>query len=82
MEADKIFESLKYEKLNSPLLNYFEYNQTNKNETATISFDCNSKTIMGALYMRNNFESRGLALTVPEIKAIYKKCEELGWIDE
>ena len=33
MKADKIFESLKYEKLNSPLLNYFEYNQTNKNET-------------------------------------------------
>ena len=77
-EADKMFKELKFKKLESPVMNYFEYTQNvKKGETAVISFDKGTKTIMPALYVEGVFNSRGLAITPKEVQAIYEKCKEL-----
>ena len=84
-EADKMFKKLKFKKRENKIIGYIEYVQEGKNEDAVISFDRSSQTIMAGLYKKTlvdamMYGSRGLAITPEELKATYKKCEELGWI--
>lgn len=66
-EADKMFENLGYKKI-SENLEYIVYH--NDEHLWTIQIDLKGKTLC--------IEER--YLTLEELKAINKKCTEIGWI--
>ena len=74
MSADKMFEELGYKMKQKG--NYIEYVKVNNavKEEYVISFMM--KTIMATLYV-DGFLKKPLALEIPELQAINKKCEEL-----
>ena len=63
-EADKMFEELGYEKIEEDRVLIYTH------ELNTIEFNLENKL----LYMGENW------IDIDDLKAINKKCEELGWI--
>lgn len=71
-EADKMFEELGYYKdFNNRT---HEYRKELDGEQFEIDFWLNEREIS-----KNNYRNIGY-ITIEELKAINKKCEELGWI--
>ena len=77
-EADKMFEELGYEKAedNEDFIAY-----QNREIAKLIEIYCNRKTISVYEVIDNETLLTG-EITMPELKAINKKCEELGWLNE
>lgn len=75
-EADKMFEELGYEKkkLNFVFSRFWE-ELTNEDLQKNFSFNTEYKII--DITDENKF-----GITMQELKAINKKCQELGWIEE
>lgn len=71
-EADNIFEKLGYTKHEDERSVYYKYKKFGN----MIDFNLRSKEI--------HFHSDGIdtigSITLQELKAINKKCEELGWL--
>ena len=74
--ADEMFSELGYEKYNEYV--YINYHTENENEDKDIEFatviEFDEKT-----FYKDHYGSIG-DITMQELKAINKKCEELGWI--
>ena len=80
-EADKMFEELGYEKIVEDSI-YIQYEfegfyMDNVPFLNEIKFDLKGKTILKEY---SNGDSQ--EITLQELQAINKKCEELGWLDE
>ena len=73
-EADKMFEELGYEEKNfdTRITNFIK--DFKKETQSNIHFWNEEKTIS------KNGDIDGVRITMQELKAINKKCEELGWI--
>lgn len=69
-EADKMFEELGYKKLTGETTEVYTLSRANKN----IAFSKLIERIR--IYGKYDF------IDMQELKAINKKCEELGWLDE
>lgn len=74
-EADKMFEKLEYGK--QELIEIVIYENKNDEE---IYIDKKQRTVIKEAYLSslNIYEAR--EITMQELQAINKKCEELGWI--
>ena len=71
-EADKLFEELGYEKEEyNPDVIYYTSNIL---DTIYFAFNKNTKKVC---FIENNEAGD---ISMEELKAIYKKCDELGWI--
>ena len=66
--ADEMFEELGYIKKQTK--DYIEYSSTFYDKK--ITFNCNGKNIV--------IDDKEFWIDMQELKAIYKKCEELKWI--
>ena len=83
-EADKIFEDLGYRKKEVDYLiiytKHFNKKERNELNAVVIGFDKLKKQVYGFSYY--NGIDYGLTVDIPmqELKAINKKCEELGWL--
>lgn len=67
-EADKMFEKLGYYKNFDNVTH--EYRNENNGDLFEIDFWLEKETV-----------SKNYYITMEELKAINKKCEELGWLD-
>ncbi len=78
--ADKMFQDLGFEKMRDNNLEALYYSCErllgDKFET-TILFPKATKMVMKKINSRS-----GVGITIEELKAINKKCKELGWLDE
>ena len=75
-EADKLFEELGYKAIEMNVIDLlFEYTKEDMQER--ISF-YKSKEVAKTFKYANNSSQ----ITMQELQAIYKKCEELGWIEK
>ena len=72
-EADKMFEELDYHKFFGDR-KYLEFKNTVGGKELSIIFWKKDKTVSKESNMRCGY------ITMQELKAINKKCEELGWI--
>ena len=72
-EADKMFEELDYHKFFGNE-NYLEYKYTVGGADLSIVFWHKDQKVSKESNMRCGY------ITMQELKAINKKCEELGWI--
>lgn len=72
MKADKMFKELGYEKQKD----YFGLIYRNKNNYAEITFDFGDETICASID-----DDESVYLSMEELQAINKKCEELGWLN-
>lgn len=76
-EADKLFKELGYEK---------EIIKSEVSDEVTIMYikkfvyEYNSKII--AFKLKKKIVEIKYSLDMQELKAIYKKCQEMGWIEE
>lgn len=76
-EADKLFEELGYKKReSSKTIVIYE----SKNKIIEIGCPDNIGRPVIFVYMRRNNILYARGITMQELKAIYKKCEELEWI--
>lgn len=77
-EADKMFEELGYKKVidNEKQLQYEYEDKDFPTEDIEISFDKTFLSIKISYRNGNCYD-----ITMQELQAIYKKCEELGWIE-
>lgn len=73
-EADKLFEKLGYYKDFDDTTH--EYRKEYNGELFEIDFWLDDKEIS-----KNHYRNMGY-ITIPELKAINLKCQELGWIKE
>lgn len=73
-EADKMFEELGYEEKNfdTGIINFIK--EYGKETQSNIHFWEEEKTIS------KNGDIDSVRITMPELKAMYKKCEEKGWL--
>ena len=80
--ADEMFEELEYKKTEDIYEIRYSYTDKKENYNNTdIVFYKRYKQIETYLpEYRNDFESDSAVLTMQELRAINKKCEELGWI--
>ncbi len=74
LKADEMFEKIEYKKIIDPdeyfcMGNWIAYRQERKPVNQILGFDSDEKRIL----VNSHF------LTIEELCAIYKKCEELGW---
>lgn len=74
-EADKMLEELGYHKFFG-WKKYLEYKNTVDGADLSITFWYADKTVSKDSNMRCGY------ITMQELKAINKKCLELGWIEE
>lgn len=73
-QADKLFEDLGYEKIKQDVIyEGFWEEYYNADRDKTISFNLTGQIV----YITDNEE---WGITMQELKAINKKCEELKWI--
>lgn len=79
-EADKMFEELGYEKINDPCLH--GYTKIEDGFADSIYFDKEVKNIaFNSVDIANEYEGDIFILTHSTLKAINKKVEELGWLE-
>ena len=74
MKADKMFKELGYEKQAESI---FGLVYRNKNNYAEITFDLYDETICASIH-----DDESVYLSMEELRAINKKCEELGWLNK
>lgn len=74
--ADEMFKELGY--IKSDENNYYDLTDIKyyKNEYNILYFDKSYKTF----YKSGEYDSMCEDITMKELKAIYQKCQELGWI--
>lgn len=74
--ADELLEELGYKKkdLNTQNIQWY-IKKLFKNNYVQISFDIIDKTVAAS-----NNKNEAINLNMKELQAIYKKCQELGWI--
>lgn len=82
--ADEMFEELGYEKRldrddNPNYITYIEYNK-DPSSGVTISFSLNYITVCADTFDEDYEINSAHSITPLELKAIYKKCKELGWL--
>lgn len=82
--ANELFEELGYEKRmdkddNPNYITYIKYNN-DPSSGITISFSLNYKTICADTFDEDYEINVAYCIRPLELKAINKKCEELGWI--
>ena len=70
--ADELFKELGYEKIRNN--KYFEVYR--KNDYNIIDFERNDKRV----YKSARYDTTSDGITMKELQAINKKCQELGWI--
>lgn len=76
-EADKLFEELGYKQQEDELFaDYSKRNEEYDFDMDSITFNKNDKTFDAC----SGYELKGI--TMQELKAINKKCLELGWLGE
>lgn len=73
--ADEMFEELGY--MTDENEYFIEYQKQKENCSKFIKFDLIDKSFTSFYYIIPNEQSY---LTMKELQAIYKKCEELGWV--
>lgn len=85
-EADKIFEDLGYRKGNGENVIVYEKIKKYKDREEgkpireVIGFDTSRKQVYGFSDYDGIDYGLGIDIPIPELKAINKKCEELGWL--
>lgn len=72
--AQEMFKELGYEKIR--YYDRFGMDYYDKDISRQIMFDFEEKTVS-----KDNIESIHSEINMPELKAIIKKCQELGWLD-
>ena len=70
--ADELFEELGYEKIR----NNKDFEVYRKNDYNIIDFERNDKRV----YKSARYDTTSDGITMKELQAINKKCQELGWI--
>lgn len=78
-EADKMFEELDYRKYQDEDICKYEYDKAGLK--IVIQFNLKYATITVSMYDKDEKRSYPPEITMQELKAINKKCEELGWLD-
>lgn len=75
MSAEQMFKDLDYKKRIEDGCIKFERHTENVDE-ALIEFDLDTKTVCASWFMEQK------EITIAELRAINKQCEELGWFEE
>lgn len=75
--ADELFEELGYMIDENENEYYIEYRKQEENCCKFIRLDLIDKAFTSFYYITHDIQSY---LTMEELQAIYKKCQELGWI--
>lgn len=75
-EADKMFEELKWQMLENTE-DFITYTYYSGMRRFYIEFDLN---LHGVVAYSDSAKRYAMDLSMQELKAINKKCEELGWI--
>ena len=70
--ADELFKELGYEKIR----NDKDFEVYRKNDYNIIDFERNDKRV----YKSARYDTTSDGITMKELQAINKKCQELGWI--
>ena len=70
--ADELFEALGYKKIR----NDKDFEVYRKNDYNIIDFERNDKRV----YKSARYDTTSDGITMKELQAINKKCQELGWI--
>ena len=70
--ADELFKGLGYEKIR----NDKDFEVYRKNDYNIIDFERNDKRV----YKSAKYDTTSDGITMKELQAIIKKCQELGWI--
>lgn len=78
-EADKMFEELGYKKTENRLHNVARYKKDDDN---VIYFCEATKYSEADVHKSGEYSETCYGITMQELKAINKKCIELGWIEE
>lgn len=80
--ADEIFKELGYEKADESFSSILYEKNISLSERVYIYFNLKEKLVQ-AEYVDDDYEMRGASyLNMQELKAINKKCKEMGWLDE
>lgn len=74
--ADEMFEELEYKKLEENDY-YIEYRKQGKDYSKFIKFDLIDRSFTSFYYVVTDKQAY---LSIQELQAINKKCQELGWI--
>lgn len=76
MTAKEMFEKLGYQKNKRNGMFYLIYKKKIDGEFCYVVFDIYDKTF----YVEYDYEAMNISMQ--ELKAINKQCQELGWLDE
>lgn len=76
-EADKMFEKLRYRK--SRITGTHMYNKNSSSHQSQYYFNLHDKSITIAR-LDKSFRHQSKTITFEQLKALIKKCEELGWL--